>query len=468
MLTKDELKNKYKSANDLIERINQVKGNTFAHFDINNRLANKKNKGALGQIVEEGIFGYPINSDPSADFDYLGLELKTTGVVQNNNKTISAKERLPLDNINYFKVVNQSFIESDMWIKSKGLFLVLYKFLYGRDYGEMPILKGIIHRFSVQDLEIIMQDYNTIVSKVKEGKANYISEGDTMYLGACTAGKDSDDLVDQPYSFEKAKKRKFCLKQSYMTQIIRENLNYSELEHIFTYSEIQNNLFEMAINMRLKPFFGKSESQLQKEFGITTNNKSRFERYIAKMLGIKGKVNDTDEFVKANMELKTIRIEENGRIIESMSFPSFNYIDIASKSWEESDFRDALESKKFVFAIFEKAGGEYKFKKVIFWNMPIDILDSKCKEVYEKTSEIIRTGNIVKNITINSKGQQIRKTNFPGMSFNGVLHVRPHGLNSEDVDILPIEEKTLKTREYTKHCFWLNNSFIKKVVDEKI
>lgn len=466
VFTKEELKSKYKSANDLIARIERVKGNTFGHFDINHRLDNMKNKGALGQIVEEGIFGYPINSDPSADFDYLGLELKTTGVIQNKNKTVSAKERLPLDAINYFKVANQSFIESDMWLKSKGLLLVLYKYLFGCDYKDMPIIKGIIHRFSPEDLTIIMHDYETIAKKIRNGEAESLSEADTMYLGACTAGKDSNDLTTQPFSSVLAKRRKFCLKQSYMTQIIRENIDYSELEHIFSASEIKNCLFESLVESKLRNHYGKTELQLQQEFGINSSSKSRFEIYIAKMLGIKGKVNATDEFTKANIELKTIRVEENGRIKESMSFPYFRFKDVLSVSWDDSSFKELLENKKFMFAVFEKNDGEYVFKKIKFWNMPADVIENECRSVYEKTAEIVKAGNIVKSISFDSKGNTVRKTNFPGTSFNGVIHVRPHGLNSSDVDVLPTEEKTLKVNKYTKQCFWINSSYIKKVISE--
>ena len=36
--------------------------------------------------------------------------------------------------------------------------------------------------------KIIIDDYNQINEKIKQGKAHELSEGDTMYLGACTKG----------------------------------------------------------------------------------------------------------------------------------------------------------------------------------------------------------------------------------------------------------------------------------------
>lgn len=38
------------------------------------------------------------------------------------------------------------------------------------------------------DLKIIIDDYNQINEKIKHGKVHELSEGDTMYLGACTKG----------------------------------------------------------------------------------------------------------------------------------------------------------------------------------------------------------------------------------------------------------------------------------------
>ncbi len=75
----------------------------------------KKNKGNLGQIVEERFFHYACNSDQRADFYEAGVELKVTPYRINNNGTLSAKERLILTMIDYFKVVDEAFDDSHLW-----------------------------------------------------------------------------------------------------------------------------------------------------------------------------------------------------------------------------------------------------------------------------------------------------------------------------------------------------------------
>ena len=74
------------------------------------------------------------------------------------------------------------------------------------------------------------------------------------------------------------------------------------------------------------------------------------------------------------------------------------------------------------------------------------------EKVWEKTREIANQGIII--IEKNNK----KYNNLPGLSFNGIGHVRPHGKNSKDVDILPNGEKI------TKQCFWLNATYIQKEV----
>ena len=202
--------------------------------------------------------------------------------------------------------------------------------------------------------------------------------------------------------------------------------------------------------------------ELSKIFNIDTKSKNLNEILVARMLGIKGKVSATDEFLKANIVPKTIRINSKGRIVESMSFPTFKYTEIVNQTWEESDIYEMFSTTKFMFAVFREYDGEYYFDKIKFWNMPLEILDNAVKSVWEKTVELIRNGNIVAEI---KNGKRI--TNFPGMKNSDICHVRPHAQTANDTYILPVEDKFTGLNEYTKHCFWLNNSYILSIIEEK-
>lgn len=83
-----------------------------------------------------------------------------------------------------------------------------------------------------------------------------------------------------------------------------------------------------------------------------------------------------------------------------------------------------------------------------------DILEAK--KVWTKTRSIVIKGDIVKEIKTNR-----RITNFPGKAFNRIAHVRPHAKNSNDTYPLPTADSLTGLKAYTKHCFWLNNNYIR-------
>ena len=144
-----------------------------------------------------------------------------------------------------------------------------------------------------------------------------------------------------------------------------------------------------------------------------------------------------------------------------MSFPTFKFEEIINETWEDSELREMFNTTKFMFAVFKEYDGTYHFDSVKFWNMPIYILDNDVKDVWTKTVSIIETGNIVKEV---KNGNRI--TNFPGMSENDYCHVRPHAQNANDTYPLPVSDILTGVNEYTKQCFWLNNNYILKIINE--
>ena len=91
-----------------------------------------------------------------------------------------------------------------------------------------------------------------------------------------------------------------------------------------------------------------------------------------------------------------------------------------------------------------------------------DILEAK--NVWKEMVETVSNGKIVKEVTKNG----IRKTYFPKKTENKVSHVRPHARNAADTYVLPVEDKITGLTEYTKHCFWLNASYVKDEIYLKI
>lgn len=246
-----------------------------------------------------------------------------------------------------------------------------------------------------------------------------------------------------------------------MTNLVRKMISNEELENIISADDLSNISFEEVLYEKVKNYIGKTKEELANYLGVNLNSKNYVERIFAKMLGVKGNVNDTEEFIKANIVCKTIRLKANGKIKESMSFPAFKYKEIVKEEWETSELRSSFAEKKYLFVIFKEKDGTFIFDGIKLWNMPLYVLDKDVKYVWERTVEVISTGNIVKSI-----GKK-RYTNFPGLKENGVAHVRPHGRDSTDVFELPVQDKLTKSSVYTKHCFWLNNKYIEKIIKNK-
>ena len=61
----------------------------------------KFNKAFFGHLFETNVYGYDINSTSAPDFLDAGIELKVTPYKKNKDNTLSAKERLVLNIINY-------------------------------------------------------------------------------------------------------------------------------------------------------------------------------------------------------------------------------------------------------------------------------------------------------------------------------------------------------------------------------
>ena len=178
----------YKSIEDVIEKAKQALNVPFKKFDKHNRLLTKS-KGNIGNIVEEGIFGYHINSDQRPDFPHLGLELKVTPYKYTKKKQISAKERLVLTMIDYMEDYKVPFRESNCMHKLNKILMLFYNHDFNVPKSEYCISKIYLYLFEQlpqKDRIIIENDYNTIINKIKTGHAEDISEGDTFYLGACT------------------------------------------------------------------------------------------------------------------------------------------------------------------------------------------------------------------------------------------------------------------------------------------
>lgn len=408
----------------------------------------KHYKGKLGQLMEEKFFHYECNSDSSADFKEAGVELKVTPYKVNKNGKQVAKERVSLTMINYIDVVNETFFDSHLWKKCKLILFIWYRY-NGQDSNPFEQSIDYVQLFTPneEDLKIITHDFEIIVEKVKAGKAHELSEADTMYLGAAPKASTVNQVRPQPFSDIPARLRAFTYKNSYMTYVLNNYFIPGKKDYERILPEGVTTSFEEYVVSKIDAYKGWSVSDLAEKFGLNTKAKNIQSTIAFRILGIKN--NKAEEFAKAGIVVKAIRIQNTGLIKESMSFPYFKFKELVEETWEDSTFGNYLRETKFLFVVYKFDENEVlHLQGCQFWNIPYEDLENEVKSVWEKTKSVIEDGLIIER----KNGKYTN--NLPKIKDNKVCHVRPHGLDSTDTDELP------DGRQYPKQCFWLNRSYI--------
>ncbi len=435
---------------------------------------NKSHKGGLGEIIEERYFHYRADNISRADFPEAGVELKVTPYKINKNGSISAKERLIISMINYIKIVNMDFYNSNAWDKLENILLVYYLWEPLIE-NRLDYLINFVYMFTPrgEDLRIIENDFYTIRKKILDGKAHELSEGDTLYLGAATKSSDSKARTNQPYSDIPAKPRAFSLKTSYMTYVLRNYILKDSQKYDKIIKDKEVSSFEKYVLDKINKHKNKKDTQLFKEFfGIENpKGKNKYSRLAFEILGVKTK--NAEEFEKSNILVRSLRVEESNKIVESMSFLYFKIMDLIYKQWEDSDIYQYFNETKFLFVIYKKKDDNYYLIGSKFWNMPMSDIDGDLKEEWEKARDVFKKGI---QLTIKDENSPIRN-NLPKKGNTNILHVRPHaqkaaylingikygnGELERDTDILP------NGNRMTKQSFWLNNDYVLKQIEDKL
>ena len=161
-------------------------------------------------------------------------------------------------------------------------------------------------------------------------------------------------------------------------------------------------------------------------------------------------VNRSEEFLKAGLTMKTIRVQANGIIKEAMSFENIDYIEVAEcEEWIDSRLYE-LFSSRFMFVVFreQSAGNEdYVLDDVFFWTMPQQ--DLEWAEIYWK--------HIKDNILANHISEKYWWKGADKKKF----HVRPKAQKATDLAPTPSGEGA------KKFCYWFNNDYVREIIEKR-
>lgn len=370
--TKSNLPYDITDASSIFEYSKGLLGKTLRDF-VWEGYQPKKGKGSLGQMVENIFFLLETNNYGGADFSEAGMELKCTPLKKSKQDNYLIKERLVCNMINYCEVVNDDFEHSHFYLKCQLMLLLFYLHQSNCNNLDLEFIFSVLWKLPKKDLLIIRHDYDVIIDKIKQGKAHELSEGDTMYLGACRKGQKGDSLMRQPYNHEvNAPRRAFSLKTAYMRTILEYVVKSGKnaitnvpgvKSQLVSTRALQNHSFDDILLNRFKPYLNMPFEKIakSKKVNISNNPKSKF-AMVANAIAASAKcanVNQSEEFQKAGLTMKTIRVQANGIIKEAMSFENIDYIEVAEcEEWIDSRLYE-LYSSRFLFVVFR----EQKYKE---------------------------------------------------------------------------------------------------------
>lgn len=409
--------------------------------DLPREYFNPQKKGSLGCLVEKLHFNYEPNERPEPDFESAKLELKTTPLKIVKNKFVS-KERLVLGMIDYFKIDKEIFENSSFLKKNSSLLLLFY--LYEKNKIVEQVFKIIkLWEIPKKDIPIIKKDWEIIHQKISDGKAHEISGGDTFYLEAARKGAGGGkDLRNQPKSDIKANSRALAFKSKYVNIILEGEQGLEKaLDEDFTTSALS---IEDYIIKKFSPHIGKTIEDISKEYSLDYSpNKKDLAASVSKaILGIK-QGNRIEEFEKANITIKTITLNINGKPNESMSFKQINYDEILNEKWLESEFYNEVVNSKYFFVIFkEDSVGIKHLNRVLFWFMP--------KEMRKQAKDYW--------LDIKEKTQNRNFDYFWKISDKKTFHVRPKARVASDTTTL--RDGTIAK----KMAYWINRDVIYEII----
>ena len=483
----------------------------FQEWEDDKGKKHKGDKGRIGFMVQEIYFGEPRDNESKSDLRIAGVELKVSPLERKPKAGLKVKERLVLGMINKDEKLPVNFCDSHIYEKCKLMMLVYYVDESNQDVTpfKFPFYKSAYVKIPDADMAMIEQDYRYIRDCVNEGKYGDLHEYNAYYLSPCP----------------KNKRRAFSLKVSYMNRLFCEYINKDILLYepeektnivplfepiIKNPKDLKKESFETIVQKRFNRYKNKTIKQIRqlimkpddfkKWIQQKSIDKAEFARTTMAMLGVE--TDQAEEFEKADVYVKTLRVNKNGTMNENISFSAFEFSDVITERWKESTVYKEMVNRRFLWSVFkENENDEYVFHGAIFWTMP-QKHERIIRKGWEDIRDIIRAGiKFVKDVNddgspiLTTRGKNRILNNFPDSRntdksrkeyklcpspkpYNSIISIRPHAslvyydlksIGYKDTDNPRCNGSRLPNGDVmTKQCFWFNNEYILKQIKKQI
>lgn len=388
-------------------------------------------KGVVGRVYE-ACFGIPQNSRPGPDFPGAAIELKSVPILVTGTEA-RAKERISLGMIDFERLEAERWESASVRKKLDKMLLIFYGWHPLQPIARFRTLAAGVWSPDAETWRAVEADWRRIQSLVAAGRRSEVSESLTRVLGAATKGPGHGSIS-----------RAWSLKQPFVGWIYASMTEKAPIA-IDVVAVDPAAAFESKTLAGLRPYVGMSFDALAEAAGRSHYGGKNAVATIVRSLVGERAVRQTGEFARFGIEIKTVPVGAQGKIIEAMSFPAFHHEELIYETWESSDLLGRLNRLLIVPVHREKSAplGLTRLGVPFFWSPTEEDLAGIASE-WERFRHLIELGQ--------ARG-------LPKSSETTYIHVRPKARNASDRDLAP------GGFDVIKKCFWLNQSYVSRILD---
>ena len=400
-------------------------------------------RGEVGHAIE-AFFGIPQNSLAMPDFPGARIELKVVPL-RRTGRGLGVKERTVISLIDYMTLIEETWDKASVRKKLKILF-VFFEHIDEQPKSTFPIREFLLWEPDARTDALLQADWDRVFAKVRQGRADELSESDGAIMGPCTKGATGLSRRPQPFG-DLARPRAWALKPSFTLQLFRAITAtmppVSLLEDLGLDAAKQ---FETRLLDRFSNFMGRTIEDVGAELGVPPSDaKSYAAAVVRRIFGAKSFRTEIVEFEEMGLTPRITRVREDLMPYEALSFPAFRYYPLLEETWEDSDLLARVE-----YMLLIPVHGRVKSTPQkdctlgvpVFWRPSAEELDLIRRE-WEIFRLDIREG---------------RAEHLTPASETLAIHVRPHSRDARDTDEAPVIGPVVKK------SFWLNQPFVRDIL----
>lgn len=364
----------------LVSALDSIIGKTVGEIDVAGVLSGKgRNKGFVGDVIEQSVLKIPANSDQEPDIviDGVDTEVKATGVVRKLRGGWSAKEPMSITAVSAEKIVGEEFYTSLFWHKTEHMLVVYYLYIkpgsgVKADYSQFVIKGYEFHVWGTEDIERLKNDWTQVRDFVR---AAFEGDFEALMPDLSTVVNRRLLLLDTAPKYPHPPR--FRLKRATVDTMAREHFG-ENLEQLPGRYTTMDDIDEVLRGVTRR-FRGKTLGQVAHEVGIENAREAKnlTMTVLCRAFGAQSsRARDIELFAKTSFEMKTVTVSRLGGRTEDMKLDraiDFDTLLDPAIGFDDSQFNEYFSQTNLICLVFREDNPKAKQTDKVFLG---------CKKLY--------------------------------------------------------------------------------------